>query len=233
MAASSSIYLVLTNIPHAEFSHKVEEQPKMIGRSPDAAIWIPAHFSQVSRRHAEVWIDKYGIQIRDLGSRHGTCINGVWLDRVKQAAIERGDRIWVGGVEFRIVDDVAALAKFRPQSRDPDETPPPGPHPSPARAMFQMFSAPDVEVLLWISRGKDKESEIAKLRHRTEGRSTNNSTASSRSWACTASARWRAGSGGAIPGTEVLGVGGEVLIRSGNGMPKSDRFFSQTRPSSL
>ncbi|MEO7996179.1 MAG: adenylate/guanylate cyclase domain-containing protein [Gemmatimonadaceae bacterium] len=51
----------------------------------------------VSRRHAEVCATAKGLEIRDLGSRNGTYVNG---KRVSDALANVGDRVTFGGVEF-------------------------------------------------------------------------------------------------------------------------------------
>ena len=54
----------------------------------------------VSRRHAEVCATTKGLEIRDLGSRNGTYLNG---KRVNDAMASVGDRVTFGGVEFTYV----------------------------------------------------------------------------------------------------------------------------------
>lgn len=51
----------------------------------------------ISRRHAEVCANAKGLEIRDLGSRNGTYVNG---KRVVDALANPGDRVTFGGVEF-------------------------------------------------------------------------------------------------------------------------------------
>lgn len=54
----------------------------------------------ISRRHAEVCATAKGLELRDLGSRNGTYLNG---KRVNDAMASVGDRITFGGVEFTFV----------------------------------------------------------------------------------------------------------------------------------
>jgi len=169
MPRSSGIYLVMTNIPHRQWSYKIEERRKVIGRSPDADIPVPDHFDRVSRRHAEVWIDKYGPWIRDLESRYGTCVNGVWVETIPQAGIVMGDTLWVAGAEIQVVDRVDELARVGPRINDPDDTPPPGEPDPPGRAECGRLSKAEIEIMLWISRGYHTESDLAELLHRTAG----------------------------------------------------------------
>jgi adenylate cyclase len=53
----------------------------------------------VSRRHAEILRHGGGWRIRDLGSAHGVAVNGV---TVRQAPLEPGDRVVLGGVELEV-----------------------------------------------------------------------------------------------------------------------------------
>jgi pSer/pThr/pTyr-binding forkhead associated (FHA) protein len=51
----------------------------VIGRSNDCAVQLPAglEFMEVSRHHCELDISPPALQVRDLGSRNGTFVNGV------------------------------------------------------------------------------------------------------------------------------------------------------------
>jgi pSer/pThr/pTyr-binding forkhead associated (FHA) protein len=57
---------------------------------------------KVSRRHARIWIDNGAAWVEDLGSRHGTLVNGVKINYALQLSL--GDTIQVGetllGVEL-------------------------------------------------------------------------------------------------------------------------------------
>ena len=61
----------------------------------------------VSRRHAELFATEHGLEIRDLGSRNGTYING---KRVTDAVASAGDRVTFGGVVL-IFTQLAAAPK--------------------------------------------------------------------------------------------------------------------------
>src|SRR5690606_6180763 len=82
----------------------------------DAEIQIPQRFRHVSRRHAEIWAERRGIRVRDLGSRAGTHVNGVWVSGEKDASVAVGDRIWAGGLELEVVDNLSTLARILGES---------------------------------------------------------------------------------------------------------------------
>ncbi len=68
--------------------------PKItLGRSSSSDLVFS--FMNVSRQQAEILVEGGDYILRDLGSRHGTYVNGV---RIEQAKLENGDRIQLGGV---------------------------------------------------------------------------------------------------------------------------------------
>jgi len=70
-----------------------------IGRS-DQNVVILRHGS-VSRIHAEIRIGEEGVQIKDLGSRLGTYVNG---RRITEAKLNHGDEIRFGQVVYRYIE---------------------------------------------------------------------------------------------------------------------------------
>ncbi len=79
--------------PLAGQQYILKSLPALIGRGPDASIALDADLN-VSRRHAEIYEWNGMLRIRDLGSMHGTQINGV---AVSDQALTSGDRITMGG----------------------------------------------------------------------------------------------------------------------------------------
>ena len=73
------------------------------GLTTDMAIYDPT----ISRRHAELTAAPDGIQVRDLGSSNGTCING---SRVKHGKLKPPDSITFGKVLFRVEEAPAPPA---------------------------------------------------------------------------------------------------------------------------
>jgi adenylate cyclase len=65
------------------------------GISSDIAIYDPT----ISRRHAELTVAADGVQVKDLGSSNGTCING---NRVSAGRLNPNDSITFGKVLFQL-----------------------------------------------------------------------------------------------------------------------------------
>jgi adenylate cyclase len=65
------------------------------GVASDIAIYDPT----ISRRHAELTVGADGVQVRDLGSSNGTCING---SRVSAGRLNPNDSITFGKVLFQL-----------------------------------------------------------------------------------------------------------------------------------
>jgi general secretion pathway protein E len=81
-----------------------------VGRLPECDIVLPA--DGVSRRHCQFELSPEGTwQVRDLGSRNGTGVNG---KRVALQSLRHGDVVRVGRFELRFVDPEEALRKPGP-----------------------------------------------------------------------------------------------------------------------
>src|SRR3954452_21603307 len=65
------------------------------GINSDIAIYDPT----ISRRHAELTVGSDGVQVKDLGSSNGTCING---NRVKTGRLNPNDSVTFGKVLFQL-----------------------------------------------------------------------------------------------------------------------------------
>jgi pSer/pThr/pTyr-binding forkhead associated (FHA) protein len=86
----------------------------VIGRSGDCDVHLPAtlEFMGVSRRHCVLDIDPPAVQVRDLGSRNGTFLNGenIGQRRGKPGSTEEspwhslkeGDELRVGATTIRV-----------------------------------------------------------------------------------------------------------------------------------
>jgi DNA-binding winged helix-turn-helix (wHTH) protein len=70
----------------------------VVGRDPDAAIFLDS--TAVSRRHAAIHVGEDAVTIADLGSKNGTCVNSVALER--ESPLADGDVVTLGPIELTI-----------------------------------------------------------------------------------------------------------------------------------
>lgn len=77
-----------------------DREPQLVGRSSEA-LELSDH--SISRRHAELTPDDGRWTLRDLGSRHGTFVNGVRITGAVGTGV--GDRIRCGDTEFLLVEE--------------------------------------------------------------------------------------------------------------------------------
>ena len=84
----------------------VDELPATIGRSAEAG--IPLADRWVSRAHCAIEEVDGRLIVRDLGSRHGTFVNG---RRIARSELRPGDSITVGTSQF--------LVHYQPNGREP------------------------------------------------------------------------------------------------------------------
>jgi hypothetical protein len=82
--------------PHAGADFTIENLPARVGRGPQAAIRLDKDLS-VSRQHAEVYQREGELRLRDLGSSHGTQLNG---QPVADSLLRPGDRVKFGSTEM-------------------------------------------------------------------------------------------------------------------------------------
>ena len=71
--------------------------PAVIGRSPDADVRLDDRW--VSRRHCEIDQINGTLVVRDLGSKHGTAVNGEYA---AQTHLLPGDRLTIGLTSFEV-----------------------------------------------------------------------------------------------------------------------------------
>lgn len=80
----------------------------LVGRHPDSDVRLD--LPAISRRHCCIALAYDRLTIRDLGSRHGTWVNG---RPVEEARLVPGDEIAIGPLIYR-VDDPTALPPVPP-----------------------------------------------------------------------------------------------------------------------
>jgi pSer/pThr/pTyr-binding forkhead associated (FHA) protein len=160
-------WLLIKNVSDEEWAYPIEERRKVVGRSRDAEIPIPPRFVRVSRRHAEVWVDRYGTWIHDLGSQAGTSVNGLSIRHLQQASIAIGDTIGLGGVELEVSNQVSTTARHEASLKDADETPVPPVKTALVTQWAEQLKSAEVEVVLCLTRGHTSDQALAKLLHRS------------------------------------------------------------------
>jgi len=88
----------------------------VLGRSSDCAVQLPSglEFMEVSRHHCELAIDPPALQVRDLGSRNGTFVNGNNIgqrqpghfpgspDEAGWHTLKEGDELRIGDTFLRV-----------------------------------------------------------------------------------------------------------------------------------
>ena len=82
------------SLPRGEF---------VFGRGPECH--VRPNSPWVSRQHCLVCISPEGVRVRDLGSSHGTLINGTRV--VGEQALQVGDQLQVGPLVLQLVNDPA------------------------------------------------------------------------------------------------------------------------------
>jgi hypothetical protein len=84
--------LVVIEGPHVGQQFMINGFPAQIGRGSEAVVALE-HDLTVSRRHAELYEWNGALHLRDLGSSHGTYING---SRVVDQPLSLGDHLVIG-----------------------------------------------------------------------------------------------------------------------------------------
>lgn len=108
--------LVCTHGDNAEEIFAIKEGVNRVGRSPDTAIKL---FDKAcSRAHAEIYRTGDYISIEDLGSRHGTFVNGKRIaHRVK---LHLGDRVDIGHTVLKLSEGEGVVTMPRPSAIEAD-----------------------------------------------------------------------------------------------------------------
>ncbi len=88
--------------PRANLTFVLSQQETRVGYSPPADLVLPV--AGVSRQHALLLRHAEVLEVRDLGSRNGTFVNGI---RVEQRQLSAGDELAFGPVSLRL-EQVAA-----------------------------------------------------------------------------------------------------------------------------
>jgi DNA-binding CsgD family transcriptional regulator len=163
-------WLVLVNHPPAEWLAMIGDHKQLIGRSPDADLRVPDQFRTVSRRHAEIWSDQHGVNLRDLGSTAGTRINDAYIGAETTVRLRAGDRITLGKLQLILGDGATPVLRGAEELLgDQEQTTFDNidKHSLLLRSRLEQLTPAEIEILLWISRGVLNDEAIGKLTHRS------------------------------------------------------------------
>jgi len=88
----------------------------VLGRGDKCDLRIPVE--SVSKRHCQLHYDGKVLNIRDLGSRNGTMVNG---RTIEQAVLNPGDHIEIGPLKFTVQIDgkTGSAAQNKPAPAEP------------------------------------------------------------------------------------------------------------------
>ncbi len=79
-------------------SHPIERASTVVGRGP--GVDLAFDDETLSRQHASIEFTAGGLQLRDLGSLNGVCINGA---AVKAGELKHGDRLQLGDLALQLL----------------------------------------------------------------------------------------------------------------------------------
>lgn len=164
-------YLKLTNIHFSEWHATITNECKQIGRGHDAEIITPREYTSISRIHAKIWGDRRGCWIEDVGSSHGTFVNGIPLVSSQPARMECGDKITLSDIEFQLLPIDSPMVEIdKPLAnstigtmmhRTVDaET-------EPALDVVEELSPAEMEIIMQMRRGVVDHEDLGKELHRS------------------------------------------------------------------
>lgn len=99
---------------------RVDEAEMVIGRVPECDVQLTD--AGVSRMHAQLEQNAFGVEVVDLGSTNGTFVNG---DRVERCTLRDGDKVQLGStvvLRFNLqdaLDEAFQRQQFEQMTRDP------------------------------------------------------------------------------------------------------------------
>jgi DNA-binding CsgD family transcriptional regulator len=177
----TSAFLLLVNVSPTDWCAKVDGVRRMIGRSPDAQVRIPEQYTRVSRRHAEIWTEGRKFWLRDLQSRGGTQVNGVWISADRPVEVEIGDRLTLTDAHLVLLTDVPALAAVLAETSFYGTQPAGGEGETVSipdfeslamraqivRSKLECLTPAELDVVLWMCRGFTDDGELGGLLHRS------------------------------------------------------------------
>ncbi len=161
---SVQAHLVITNVSPATWRASVFLHPQTIGRDAENDIVIPASYLSVSRRHAQIRVDrdKHKILVQDLNSTGGTHLNGIRLEALQETQLVIGDRLLLADLQLVV------LSVDAPILEQPCKTPTTimfdlpkssiivtgrGESDSPDSCRLKTLTRAELQVVWWVARG--------------------------------------------------------------------------------
>ena len=96
----SSLELLILDLPEMKPVRLRVGDRLVVGRGAESEVWI--NNPSVSRQHAALTLRADGASVEDLGSRHGTRVNGAPVRTGKSARFTAGDALHFGPVAVRV-----------------------------------------------------------------------------------------------------------------------------------
>lgn len=138
------VNLVLFKKGGSQKSFSLPDSTTVIGRRGDCDLCIP--LKTVSRRHCQLNQNKETINIRDLGSRSGTFLNG---KRIDESVVKAGDYIRIGPLIFGLQINGQPEKIVPPKPAKPKQAKPkPAPKAPKGKALAEELSGsfPELEI---------------------------------------------------------------------------------------
>jgi hypothetical protein len=77
--------------------YELKKDTVILGRSPDCDLVIPAEYGRVSRHHCRMTWKAGKVELEDLGSKHGTFVDGKEIEKSKPTIVSHDQHICLGG----------------------------------------------------------------------------------------------------------------------------------------
>jgi pSer/pThr/pTyr-binding forkhead associated (FHA) protein len=122
--------------------------PMTIGRSAECDISIPVE--EISRRHALVKPNAYGLQIEDLGSSNGTYINN---KRVQNGQLNPGDELRLDQVRLMLIAPGMEIQQVQ-QKGPAASVPPPSSGSGVVKAVAGVVIVASLALIVWLMLGR-------------------------------------------------------------------------------
>lgn len=113
------VNLVLFKKNGLQKSFSLPSNITVIGRRHDCDLCIP--LDDVSRRHCQIDLNNETLEVRDLGSRNGTYLNGQQVNG--ETPVTAGDYLRIGSLTFQLQIDGEPEKTTPPQDNGPEAAP--------------------------------------------------------------------------------------------------------------